>query len=77
MYPANGLLVLFVRAMHTCHFNSFSVGALKGAIYLSLAEVTRLSVDADALGDGVAGVLQPLPFCLLLSVHHPSHHLHP
>ena len=77
MYHAKGLLVLFVWAMRTCHFDSFSIGALEGAINLSLTEVARLSVDADALGDGVAGILQPLPFCLLLSVHHPSHHLHP
>lgn len=63
--------------MRTYHFNSLSIGALKGPINMSLTEVACLPVDANALSDGVTGVFQPLPFCLLLCVHHPSHHLHP
>lgn len=76
-HAAHHKVGLTVTLMHTCHFYSFSVCSLEGPINAGLAEVTGLAVDANAFCDGVTRVLQPLAFCLLLCVHHPSHHLHP
>ena len=57
------------------HLNCLCICALESAINLCLAEVHGLAVNADALCDGIKGVLQPLAFRLLLGVHHASCHL--
>ena len=57
------------------HLNCLCICALESAINLCLAQICGLAVNADALCNGVKGVLQPLAFRLLLSVHHASCHL--
>ena len=42
---------------------------------LGEGEIGGDAIDADALGDGVKGVAQPLPLGLLARVQHPALHL--